>query len=137
MFSPIDRVCITTNDLKKSIGFYTKLGFHVKFSFTRKGTDFGVYLEVASGNYIKIFEDKNRGTVVNNGICHFCLETGSIDRVIDKLTTAGIPFTPKKTGCDHTHQIWLTDPDGNSFEVHEYTKKSMQVNGGGAVEADW
>ena len=42
----------------------------------------------------------------------------------------------KKLGCDQTWQIWLEDPDGNSFEVHQYTPESAQFMGG-SVEADW
>jgi hypothetical protein len=42
----------------------------------------------------------------------------------------------EKLGCDDTWQIWLKDPDGNAFEVHQYTPKSMQFTGG-TVEADW
>ena len=38
---------------------------------------------------------------------------------------------------DNAWQIWLTDPDGNRFEVQQYGAKSMQKTGGGAVEADW
>jgi hypothetical protein len=109
----------------------------VRFKFTRNGADFGVYLVVAPDCYIEIFEQPDLGPIVNNGIAHFCLETASIEQLTEKLTVAGIPFSPVKTGCDHTRQIWLTDPDGNSFEVHQYTAGSLQIVGGGPVEADW
>ena len=52
------------------------------------------------------------------------------------LQARGITFPEKKLGCDHTWQIWLKDPDGNAFEVHQYTPGSMQFTGG-TVEADW
>ncbi len=137
MFTRIAHVCINTNDLSKSIDFYSKLGSTVKFRFTRNGRDFGAYLEFAPGSFIEIFEEKNPGPVFNNGITHFCLETRSIDALVEKLSGLRIPFTPIKTGCDLTRQIWLADPDGNRFEVHEYTENSMQLKGGDSVEADW
>jgi lactoylglutathione lyase len=137
MFKRIAHVCLSTKDLRKSIKFYTKLGFTIKFKFTRKGADYGVYLEIAPGNFIELFENKNLGPIVNNGISHFCLETESLDAAMEKLKAAEVPFTPDKFGCDNTRQIWLTDPDGNQFEVHQYTDKSMQLRGGGDVEADW
>jgi hypothetical protein len=34
------------------------------------------------------------------------------------LKKQGIPFTPKTLGCDNTYQIWLSDPDGNPFEIY-------------------
>ena len=137
MFTRIAHVCLTAKDLHASIAYYAKLGCTIRFKFTRQGADYGVYLQMAPGSFIEIFEDKNRGPVVVGGIAHFCLETASLDSLMEKLTAAGVPFTPDKLGCDHTRQIWLADPDGNQFEVHQYTDKSMQLRGGGVVEADW
>jgi lactoylglutathione lyase len=137
MFKRIAHVCLYTKDLNKSIAFYSKLGATEKFRFTRNGADFGVYLELAPGSFIEIFEQGNSGPAGSGGVAHFCLETESLDAVTKRLETAGIPFTPAKLGCDGTWQIWLTDPDGATFEVHQYTSNSMQLAGGGRVEADW
>ena len=65
-----------------------------------------------------------------------CLETEDLDQVTTQLRERGIEFTERKLGCDDTWQIWLKDPDGNRFEVHQYTPESMQFPGG-TVEADW
>jgi len=73
---------------------------------------------------------------VNTGIMHFCLESTDIDDLVQMLDSQGILHTDKKMGCDNTWQVWLTDPDGNAFEVHQYTKDSMQRIGGEA-EIDW
>lgn len=137
LFKRIAHVSLKTSDLQKSIDYYTKLGFSVKFMFTKQGMNHGVYLQIAPGNFIEIFEDKNLGAVVNNGIAHFCLETESMDSVMEKLSAVGVPFTQKKFGCDSSWQIWLSDPDGNQFEVHEYTGSSMQLKDSGSVEIDW
>jgi hypothetical protein len=56
--------------------------------------------------------------------------------VMATLKERGVEFTPKKLGVDNTWQIWLEDPDGNRFEVHQYTPQSTQYSGG-TIEADW
>lgn len=137
MFKGIAHISIKTKDLDQSIAYYSKLGFSTVFRFTRSGADCGAYLQITPGNYIEIFEDTSLTQVVNNGIAHFCLEVESIDTIMAQLTSAEVSFTPKKLGCDSTWQIWLSDPDGNQFEIHQYTEKSMQLTTGGSVEVDW
>ncbi len=135
-FKRIAHVCLHVTDLQRSLAYYKKLGFTERFNFTRKGKDFGRYLEIADKCYIEIFEEPTRGPVVNNGIAHFCLETENLDGLMAYLDSQGVSYTPKKLGGDFAWQIWLEDPDGNKFEVHAYTDKSMQVHGG-TMEADW
>lgn len=137
---PVNRiahVCLNVKNLERSIAWYKKLGFTEVFRFNRHGKPYGIYLEIAAGNYIEIFENPDLKQVVNNGIVHFCLESDSIDTLMQEYDSAGISYTPKKLGCDTTWQIWLSDPDGNAFEIHEYTDKSAQLTGGVTLEADW
>ena len=136
MFTRIAHVCLNVRNLGRSLAYYQKLGFKPRFEFTRGGSKFGAYLEIAPDNYIEMFEDPSMEAPVNTGIAHFCLESPDLDRTISELRAAGVEFTEKKLGCDHTWQIWLRDPDGNDFEVHAYTETSRQRTGG-VVEADW
>jgi lactoylglutathione lyase len=136
MFTRIAHVCLFTSDLDRSVAWYEKLGFEIVFRFTRNGSKYGVYLTFADRSFIEIFEDPNLGPVVNNGIAHFCLETDDIDAVVATLTERGVAVTPKKLGVDNSWQVWLEDPDGNRFEVHQYTATSTQFSGG-TVAADW
>lgn len=136
MITRIAHVCLNVKDINRSIQFYKKLGFSSVFKFTKNGSEFGVYLQISEGNFIEMFENKDLGQIVNNGLAHFCLESPDIDVLIEKLKLEGVDFTAKKLGCDQTYQIWLTDPDGNSFEVHQYTDRSSQFTGV-TVEADW
>lgn len=136
MFKRIAHVCLNVRNLQQSLDFYTHLGLEPVFRFTRKGSLFGVYLKLAEANFIEIFEEPKLEGPVNTGLVHFCLETEDLDSLMTDLRARGIYFTEKKLGCDHTWQIWLKDPDGNAFEVHQYTAKSMQFTGG-TVEADW
>jgi len=136
VFQRIAHVCLQVRNLERSIAYYSQLGLRVSFRFTRQGVPFGVYLELAADSYLELFEDAQRGEPVNPGITHFCLETDDLDRVMAALAQRGVTFSEKKLGCDQTYQIWLTDPDGNRFEVHQYTPASAQRMGG-VVEADW
>jgi lactoylglutathione lyase/glyoxylase I family protein len=136
MFSRIAHVCLTVKDLERSVAFYERLGLSVRFRFTRKGENFGAYVQIAEGNFVELFEDKAAESIRPNDTRHFCLETQDIDAVTTQLAQRGVAFTPKKLGCDNTWQIWLEDPDGNRFEVHQYTPQSTQKNGG-TIEADW
>ncbi|MBN1617523.1 MAG: VOC family protein [Spirochaetales bacterium] len=133
----IAHVCLNVQDLDRSIQWYKKLGFKEVFHFTRKGQPFGVYLQIASDSYIELFENPDMGQPINTGIVHFCLETESLETLMAEYDEAGIAYTPKKLGCDQTWQIWLKDPDGNAFEIHQYTLNSAQKKGGMTVEADW
>jgi lactoylglutathione lyase/glyoxylase I family protein len=129
-------ICLNVRNLELSVEYYQKLGFKSKFKFTRNGNHFGNYLEICRNNYIELFEYPDMGAPVNTGLVHFCLECKDVDALIKKLDSKGVSHTDKKLGCDNTWQIWLTDPDGNIFEVHQYTAKSLQKIGG-EVEADW
>ena len=136
MFKRIAHICLNVRNLQQSLDFYTRLGLVPVFRFTRKGAPFGVYLKLADSAFIELFEDAKLEEPVNTGLIHFCLETEDLDRLMTDLQMRGIAVTEKKLGCDHTWQIWLKDPDGNAFEVHQYTPGSMQFTGG-SVEADW
>jgi catechol 2,3-dioxygenase-like lactoylglutathione lyase family enzyme len=67
---------------------------------------------------------------------HFCFETDNIDRFIAEMKTKGVACSDKKLGSDETWQTWLKDPDGNNFEIHQYTPKSYQ-RVGGVAQVTW
>ena len=136
MISRIAHVCLNVADLKASLDFYEGvLELPGKFRFIRNGELFGAYLEVGPHNYIEMFEKK--GLVPENtGIVHFCLETEDIDEAIRILDEKGVDHTEKKLGADSSWQTWVTDPDGNRIELHQYTTESAQLNGG-VVNATW
>jgi len=129
-------VSLNVKNLERSMEYYQKLGFKPKFKFTRQGKHYGHYLEVCDNHYIELFENPEMDAPVNTGIMHFCFESKDIDHLVQLLDSQGILHTDKKMGCDNTWQVWLTDPDGNAFEVHQYTNDSMQ-RVGGVAEIDW
>lgn len=125
-------VCIQVKDIARTIAFYTQmLELPLVFRFTRNGAVMGCYFDLGGGTYLEAFENQRPC-----GITHFCLESDDIDAFIADMDRKGVPCTPKKLGCDHTWQTWLHDPDGNAFEIHQYTGQSLQQHGAD-VEVDW
>ena len=138
MVLQLAHVCLKVSSLENTIDFYhKKLGLPIKFTFEKEGKLYGVYFQVGNNSFIEAFQEKNPDfKVINTGITHFCLQTGNIDKVILEMKSKGIECTSKKLGCDQSWQTWLKDPDGNSFEIHEYTPQSAQYNGG-VVQANF
>ena len=136
MFKKLAHICLNVSNLDSSLNFYKSLGCKVNFIFTRNGKNFGAYLEIVPGSFIELFENPEQTKKENCGLAHFCFEADDIDLIIAKLAELKISHTEKKLGCDGTYQIWLKDPDGYSFEVHQYTKDSSQFTMKN-VEADW
>lgn len=133
MIARLAHLCIHVQDVNRSIDFYsTKLGLPVKFTFEKNGKLNGAYFGCGGNSYIEIFEVPYAERV-NTSLQHFCLETEDIDAFIADVRSRGVACTDKSLGCDETWQAWMEDPDGNKFEVHQYTPRSFQHQGGVAV----
>lgn len=133
MFKQIAHVCLNVSNIDASFDFYgEKLKLKRTFVFEKQGKIAGAYFEVGAGNYIEMFE-KDIDSVTNTGITHFCLETTDIDEAIRWFDTNEVDHTEKKLGSDQSWQIWVTDPDGNRIEIHQYTAKSSQLTGESAI----
>ena len=92
------------------------------------------YIEAAPNQYIELFyagpgEKKDASNPAEHfGYQHVCFEVDDIQAAWDAVTANGlVPDTPISLGCDETYQFWLTDPDGNRMEFHQYTEKSFQL----------
>ena len=92
-----------------------------------------VYLELADGIFIELFDQigakkTNVPTYRNYNYQHFALIVDDIYKVKKELIAKGIkPDNDITFGPDHTYQMWLHDPDGNKFEVMQYTDQSLQI----------
>ena len=66
------------------------------------------------------------------GFTHFSLEVNDIQafrqNIIDRRGREYLD-TDIKQCLDNTLQMWMHDPDGNLFEIMEYTSESYQVVG--------
>jgi catechol 2,3-dioxygenase-like lactoylglutathione lyase family enzyme len=128
MITRIAHLCFTVSDLDRSIRFYGDgLGATPMFDFRNEsGRRFGVYLCLAPGAFLEVFEGDPTAPAGRGSYSHFCLETADIKGFVKELSVRGIETTPLEMGGDGTLQTWVTDPDGNRIEVQEYTPASKQ-----------
>ena len=98
---------------------------------------FNVYIELAPGQYIELFP-RQEGQLDRDdapwggrlGYFHYALTCDDIFATREAFIAAGItPDTDISKGPSETYQFWVSDPDGNKFEVMQYTDKSYQVLG--------
>ena len=66
----------------------------------------------------------------HNGYNHFALLVDDIESAYKEFKEKNIKITaPLSKGPSETWQFWAEDPDGNRFEVMQFTDKSYQVVG--------
>lgn len=128
MITGLAHVCFTVADLEASIAFYQgKLGFSHAFDFINNdGRRFGVYFHIGGRNFIELFEGKLDQPAKGQSYRHICLEVNDIKATASELRSQGVEVSEVKMGSDNSWQAWLTDPDGNRIELHEYTPESKQ-----------
>ncbi len=102
----------------------------------KRGTEkWLTYLEMSPHQYLEFFyqyEEKEEMPKMEKayGYQHFSLEVEDIRAVLSNLEKNGVyPDTPLRKGVDGTWQCWLHDPEGNKFELMEYTADSLQITG--------
>lgn len=94
-----------------------------------------VYIEIAPGQFIELFPKKEgQGPHdewnQNVGYSHFALLVDNIYNIREELIANGVAIDSDiSKGPSETYQMWIHDPDGNKFEIMQYTDKSLQVIG--------
>lgn len=132
MVSRLAHISLQVKSISRAIAFYRDgLGFPIALTFKKEGLLKGAYFALGNRSFLEVFE-----VDVPVGITHFCIETDDMDGFIAAASARNIPCTPKAMGGCRTWQTWLRDPDGNAFEVHQYTDRSMQFHGG-ECEITW
>lgn len=128
MITGIAHICFTVSDLDRSIQFYQEgLGFTHAFDFVRDtGERHGCYLHIGGRNFIEMFVGPVDPPVKGQAYRHFCLEVDDIQATVAELRAKGIECSEIKLGKDQSYQSWVTDPDGNRIELHDYTPQSWQ-----------
>lgn len=94
-----------------------------------------IFIELAPGQYLELFPRADeQGEYIapdtHLGYSHFALMVDDIFEARDELVKAGvdIDIEPNK-GQSETWQMWIHDPDGNKFEIMQYTDLSLQHYG--------
>ncbi len=128
MIRGIAHLCYTVRDLERSLAFYRDgLGLEPAFDFLNdKGERFGLYLHVGGRNFIELFVGQPEAPGDRASYRHLCLEVDDLTSAVATLRGRGIESSDPKLGSDHSWQAWITDPDGNRIELHQYTPDSKQ-----------
>lgn len=94
-----------------------------------------VYIEIAPGQFIELFPKKEGQEEHDSwnqrvGYTHYALLVDDIYQTRKEMTDKGIVLdTPISIGHSGTYKMWAHDPDGNKFEIMQYTDKSYQLVG--------
>ena len=128
MVKAIAHVCFTVSNLDASVAFYVeKLGFTPAFDFVRDdGERFGAYLRIGNRTFLELFTGEVAPPADGQSYRHFCLEVDDLPATVAELRGRAVEVTDPKLGSDRSWQSWLTDPDGNRIELHQYTPESRQ-----------
>ncbi len=122
--------CIVTNDLEKTAAFYCEaLGLTRHFDFTRKGEVVGFYLKAANETFLEVFLKEDVEITKARCLNHFCLETGDIEALRQRLVDLGYKPGEFRIGSDQSRQFWIDDPNGLPIEFQQYTPESSQRTG--------
>jgi glyoxylase I family protein len=129
MITGIAHACFTVSDLERSIAFYRDgLGLTPAFDFTdENGRRFGLYLHAGGRNFVELFQGQLGERAEGQSFRHICLEVDDIEATVAELRGRGVEVSDPKLGKDQSWQAWITDPDGNRFELHQYTPESWQA----------
>lgn len=154
MFNSIMHVSFFTDRLDEMICFYTEVlggtlkivtrakayldrpqsGYHA-VALTDPEKVIIVYIEVAPGQFIELFpKGEGQGPAAafneNLGYSHFALTVDDIFAARAELEGRGLVFdTEISKGPSETYQMWAHDPDGNKFEIMQFTDASYQIVG--------
>jgi catechol 2,3-dioxygenase-like lactoylglutathione lyase family enzyme len=129
MITGIAHTCFTVSNLERSIQFYRDgLGLTPAFDFVdENGRRFGLYLHIGGRNFVELFEGTLGKRAEGQSFRHICLEVDDIEETVRTLRGRGVEVSDPKLGKDQSWQAWIADPDGNRFELHQYTPQSWQA----------
>ena len=129
MKTRIAHVCLETTDLETTESFYRTLGASRRFEFRNLREELiGMYMYFDDNTFIELVKVSRRRE--EGALNHFALQVEDIKQAHQQLVKAGIEATPCELGVDHTWMTTCRDPNGVFIELHQYTKESMQQQGG-------
>jgi lactoylglutathione lyase len=131
-------VGLRVGDLKRSLAFYTAVGYTVVG--TVEGTPFGslAMLRLPDDSFvtIELVHDPAGGPVdLGTGISHLAVQVESLDATLAGLAAQGITAEPPERpgGPDGPRTSWITDPDGYRIELVQWPAGHAD----GITEADF
>ncbi len=146
MIKGIGHAAFGVRDIEKSLHFYCDiLGFQQAFELknvnpNRPPSDIPqiYYLFIGNGQFVELFPapagagnpDGTERPAGNSGSYrHLQFEVDDMQRTIADLESRGLPPSPNppRLGKDGNWQYWITDPDGNRFELMQTMPDSLQA----------
>lgn len=127
MIKRLSHICLGTSDLKKTIDFYCDiLGCRIVHEFrNQQGELYGVFLFVNHGTFLEFFNEpdpKPQGGLFR----HICFEVEDIHRFAEIIREKGFNVEINRGRTDGALQFWISDPDGNQVEFHQYDRHAVQ-----------
>jgi catechol 2,3-dioxygenase-like lactoylglutathione lyase family enzyme len=128
MIAGLAHVCFTVTNLDAAIRFYCDvLGMRLAFEFrNRENRRFGAYFHGGERTFIEVFEGEHVPAVERASFRHICLEVKDIQAAVAEIRRKDVSVSDPKLGADRSFQAWLSDPDGNRIELHQYTTAGNQ-----------
>ena len=122
-------LCFLVSDMERSVAFYCeKLGFQKMFEQRFEVYDMHcVYLRIAQGQFIELFNAKKPLDNTNASFQHLCLHVDDAAAAHEELASRGVDVTPVEFGMSKIYKFYFKDPDGHSIEVMQLTDESLQT----------
>lgn len=112
--------------------------FYLKAMERLRDTKWSVYMSWTENTFIELFyiPRAKRKRIPNStndlNYTHYSLQVSNLNAFRNQIIArGGAPYIDRdiEMGLDNTLVMWMKDPDGNPFEIMEYTDKSYQVIG--------
>jgi len=141
MIRRLAHASFVTDDLPRFAHFYNKvLDLPVKITFRNADNQvFGYYFDCGGTSFIEVFDRalkvKQWGGELQplrngNQYQHLALEVTGLRELRASLQAQGIKVGEIYEGTDCVLTAWMSDPDGNTIELMEYTSRSWQLRHG-------
>ena len=129
MITGIAHACFVVRNLDAALEFYQRqLGLTHAFDFkNEQGVRTGVYLLLGRRTFIELFQGTHADASDAPSYKHICLEVDDIQATVKTLRRNAVQVSDPILGKDQSFQAWMTDPDGNRIELHQYTATSWQA----------
>jgi lactoylglutathione lyase len=111
-------------DLKRSLAFWTGLGYEVLGTVPETELGRLTMLKLPSDEFVtlELVYDPGRGAVDPGGFSHLVVHVESMDEIVSALaargTDVGSPSSPD--GSADFRTAWVTDPDGYRIELVQW-----------------
>jgi lactoylglutathione lyase len=121
----LNHVGIVVKDYDAAMAFYTKtIGLREAYTMRRPdGSPLLSYLQASRETFVELIP---AGPDQATGITHFGLEVADIDGTVAQLRRQGLTIADPGLTLAQARFIRMSDLDGASIEVMEFTPESMQ-----------